>query len=52
MYLGIDLGTSGIKAVVIDEVGGIVAHTSVPLTGSNPQPLRSEQDQKEGWQDL
>ena len=52
MYLGIDLGTSGIKAVVIDEVGGLVAQTSVPLTVSNPQPLWSEQDPEEWWQGL
>ena len=52
MYLGIDLGTSGIKAVVIDEAGGLVAQTSVPLTVSNPQPLWSEQDPEEWWQGL
>ena len=37
MFLGIDLGTSGIKAVVLDEKGIIAAQSSAPLTVASPQ---------------
>lgn len=49
MYLGIDLGTSSIKFVLLDEKQNIVAQTSQSLTVSQPQPLWSEQDPHE-WQ--
>lgn len=49
MYLGIDLGTSGIKVVLVGEAGQIIdSHTS-PLTVSRPQPLWSEQDPEQWW---
>ena len=31
MYLGVDLGTSSVKAVVIDDEGALVADASAPL---------------------
>ena len=34
MFLGIDIGTSGVKAVLIDEGGSVAAHASAPLTAS------------------
>ncbi len=49
MYLGIDLGTSSVKAVVVDEHEAIIAQASVPLAVSRPQPLFSEQDANEWW---
>src|SRR5271165_1370003 len=49
MHLGIDLGTSGVKAVVIDEAGEVVAQSTAPLTVSRPQPLWSEQDPADWW---
>jgi xylulokinase len=49
MYLGIDLGTSGVKAVLIDENGTLVAEVTAPLTVSRPRPLWSEQDPQEWW---
>lgn len=49
MYLGLDLGTSGVKAVLIDEAGAIVAQQSAPLEVSNPHPLWSEQDPEAWW---
>jgi xylulokinase len=49
MYLGIDLGTSGVKAVLIDENGAIVGEASAPLTLSRPRPLWSEQDPAAWW---
>ena len=44
MYLGIDLGTSGVKAVVLDEDQRIVAQATAPLSVSRPADLWSEQD--------
>ncbi|WP_426421399.1 xylulokinase [Bradyrhizobium genosp. A] len=44
MYLGIDIGTSGVKAVLVNEVGAILATAARELALSHPQPLWSEQD--------
>jgi len=44
MYLGIDLGTSGVKALLIDEAQRVVASRSAPLTVQRPAPQWSEQD--------
>lgn len=44
MYLGIDLGTSGVKVLLIDEQQRIVDNASATLTVSNPQHGWSEQD--------
>lgn len=44
MYLGIDLGTSGIKAVLMDDEQAIVASATAPLEVSRPHPSWSEQD--------
>jgi xylulokinase len=50
MYLGIDLGTSSVKLVLLDEEQNIIAQDSQPLIVSNPQPLWSEQDPHDWWQ--
>jgi xylulokinase len=44
MYLGLDLGTSGLKGLVIDDAGAVVAEASSPLTVARPHPGWSEQD--------
>lgn len=44
MFLGIDIGTSGVKAVLLEENGAIAAQASAPLEVSRPQPMWSEQD--------
>ena len=49
MYLGIDLGTSGVKALLLDEGGEVVASHSEALPISRPQPLWSEQDPDDWW---
>lgn len=49
MYLGIDLGTSGLKAVLVDEAEHIVGSASAPLTVTNPHPGWSEQQPHEWW---
>ncbi len=43
-FLGLDIGTSSIKALLIDGVQRILADISVPLALSRPQPLWSEQN--------
>ena len=43
MYLGLDLGTSGLKGVVIDQAQRIVAEATAPLTLSRPADGWSEQ---------
>ncbi|MDA5498258.1 xylulokinase [Yersinia aleksiciae] len=50
MYLGLDLGTSEIKAMVIDERGQILASEGEPLTVQRPHPLWSEQNPADWWQ--
>lgn len=50
MYLGLDLGTSEIKAVVIDDRGQILASEGEPLTVQRPHPLWSEQNPTDWWQ--
>jgi xylulokinase len=49
LYLGIDLGTSSVKAVVMDEAGTVRANASSPLTVSYPRPRWSEQDPASWW---
>jgi xylulokinase len=44
VFLGLDVGTSGVKAVLEDEAGALVATASRPLTLSHPKPLWSEQN--------
>ncbi|WP_345827572.1 xylulokinase [Pantoea sp. BRR-3P] len=50
MVIGIDLGTSGVKVVLLDAVGKVIAVASAPLEISRPQPLWSEQDPESWWQ--
>jgi xylulokinase len=50
MYLGIDIGTSSVKAVVMDDDDRPVATASAPLALSHPQPLWSEQAPQDWWQ--
>lgn len=50
MYLGVDIGTSSVKAVVIDDSNEIVAQATAPLTVSRPQPGFSEQNAKAWWE--
>jgi len=44
MYLGIDLGTSEVKALLLDAAGRIVGQAGAPLEVSRPHPLWSEQE--------
>lgn len=49
MFLGIDIGTSGVKAVLVDENQLIVDQATAPLAVNRPQPLWSEQDPLDWW---
>jgi xylulokinase len=49
MYLGIDLGTSSVKAILLDEAHHLIGQNSQPLTVSQPRPLWSEQNPEEWW---
>jgi xylulokinase len=44
MFLGIDIGTSGVKAILLDDTGGLAAQATAPLTVSRLHDLWSEQD--------
>lgn len=43
-YLGVDVGTSGVKSLLVDDGGSPVAEATAPLEVSRPQPGWSEQD--------
>ena len=43
MYIGLDLGTSGLKAVLINDAQSIVAEATAPLEAVRPEPGWSEQ---------
>lgn len=44
MFLGIDIGTSGVKAILLGADGQVAAQATTPLTVSRPHDLWSEQD--------
>ncbi len=49
LLLGIDVGTSSTKAIVLDERGRVRATASAPHPISHPQPGWSEQQPREWW---
>jgi xylulokinase len=50
MFLGVDIGTSGVKAAAVSEAGAVVAQASSPLSVAHPSPLWSEQDPDSWWE--
>jgi len=50
MYLGIDIGTSSVKAALMGPDQALLAQGSAPLTVSRPRPGFSEQDPQAWWQ--
>jgi xylulokinase len=50
MYLGIDLGTSSVKVVLLNDEQEVIGQHSQSLTVSQPKPLWSEQDPEHWWQ--
>ncbi|MFY0584128.1 FGGY family carbohydrate kinase [Cystobacter fuscus] len=49
MFIGIDLGTSEVKVLLLDRDQRIVATAREPLAVSRPHPLWSEQAPLEWW---
>ncbi len=50
MWLGIDLGTSGVKTVIVDDSGSVLAQDTAPLKVQRPQALWSEQNPSDWWE--
>jgi xylulokinase len=48
-FLGVDVGTSNVKALVVDGRGRAVARASEPLALRTPQPGWAEQDPNAWW---
>jgi xylulokinase len=48
-FLGIDVGTSSVKAVLLDEDQNVITEGSSPIEVLRPRPLWSEQDPEEWW---
>jgi xylulokinase len=48
-FLGLDVGTSGVKAILIETSGDVVASATTPLSLSTPQPGWAEQDPNAWW---
>jgi xylulokinase len=49
-YLGLDIGTSSVKALLIDGTQRVVGVGTAALEVSRPQPLWSEQNPEDWWQ--
>jgi len=47
--LGLDISTTGAKALLIDEMGQVVASCTTPQPISTPKPLWSEQNPADWW---
>ena len=47
-FIGIDLGTSGLRAILVDQYGSFVASSEAKYTVTNKNPGWSEQD-PEDW---
>jgi len=52
LFLGLDLGTSSLKALLVDGSQRVVASATAPLTVQRPAPGHSEQDPAAWWQAL
>jgi len=49
MYLGIDLGTSEVKLLLLDGAAQIIGQAGMPLSMSRPQALWAEQAPQDWW---
>ncbi len=47
--MGLDISTTGAKALIIDETGEVIAVANTPQPISQPQPLWSEQNPTDWW---
>src|SRR5437867_9373134 len=49
VFLGLDIGTSGVKAVLVDERGAVRSSATAPLRLATPRPGCAEQRPEEWW---
>jgi xylulokinase len=49
MFVGIDFGTSSVKALLVDADQRVLASAAAPLTVSRPAPGHSEQNPEDWW---
>ncbi|KKN03731.1 hypothetical protein LCGC14_1104670, partial [marine sediment metagenome] len=49
-YIGIDLGTSGCRAIAIDDASNIIARSQLAFNDSDTSPYSTEQDPLYHWQ--
>lgn len=49
LFLGLDVGTSGVRAVLVDAAGEVAASGSAPLALDAPRPGWAEQDPEAWW---
>lgn len=49
LFLGLDVGTSGVKAILVSRAGDVVAAATTPLVMQTPQPGWAEQDPEDWW---
>src|SRR5437764_6000722 len=50
VFLGLDVGTSGVKAILVSPSGDVVASATSPLAMATPHPGWAEQDPEAWWQ--
>lgn len=48
-FLGLDIGTSGVKALLVDAAGDVVGQATTPLDLATPRPGWAEQDPEQWW---
>ena len=48
-YLGIDIGTSGTKTLLIDETGKVLAEANATYPVEQPKPGWTQQDPEDWW---
>ncbi|MEA3334994.1 MAG: xylulokinase [Chloroflexota bacterium] len=49
LFLGLDVSTTGAKALLVDESGHVIGSATNLLSLSTPRPLWSEQDPEDWW---
>ena len=50
LYIGVDIGTSGTKSLIMDEDGVILAESTASYPVQMPKPLWTQQDPEVWWQ--
>jgi xylulokinase len=50
LFLGLDVGTSGVKAILVSPAGAVEAAATVPLALDTPRPGWAEQDPAAWWE--